>query len=117
MEKVLVVDDEQDVRTLICEFLEISGYECVGAEDGLDGWDKYLTSKPALALIDLEMPRMNGLQLSRKILEHNPGFPILIITAHQHKYTDQIEKLGIKGVEDKPLKLWDLVKRIENILS
>ena len=116
MEKILVVDDEQDVQTILCEMLSVSGYTCARASDGVEGWEAFLAEKPGLALIDLEMPRMNGMQLSRKILAHNPKFPIIIVTAFAHKYESEIETLGIRGVIEKPVDFAKLRKLIgENL--
>lgn len=117
MKKILLVDDQQEVREIIGEFLALRGYNVTEAEDGQIALKRFRESKPDMAIVDVEMPVMNGLQFSKQILEDNPDFPIIMITAFVEKHTPKkIESLGIRKILNKPLNLNDLHSAIQESL-
>jgi CheY-like chemotaxis protein len=80
--KILVVDDEQDVREYLSSYLEDEGFHCVTAEDGLVAMEKVQEEKPDLILLDLQMPEETGTGLYRK-LHHKKDLkdvPVIIIS-------------------------------------
>jgi len=81
-EKILVVDDEKDARETIYEFLKEEGYKPAAARNGEKALEKTKKEIPDLALIDLKMPGMDGLQLIRSIKKLNPDIQIVIITGY-----------------------------------
>jgi PAS domain S-box-containing protein len=84
------------------------------ARNGLEGWDVYLSHQPDIVLTDLNMPFMNGLELSKKIKHHNHDVPILLITAQFEKeITEVAVDIGIDGYLFKPISLI----RLEIILN
>ena len=117
MMKILVVDDQQEVREIISEFLVLRGYKVAEAEDGLIALQRFQENKPDMAIVDVEMPVMNGLQFSRQVLQERPGFPIIMITAFIEKHTPQaLESIGIRKILLKPLNLNDLQNAIRESL-
>jgi putative PEP-CTERM system response regulator len=80
--KILIVDDEEIVRDALSEWLDNLGYQTTAVNDGfkaielveLDDWD--------VALVDLKMPKMNGIELLRRLREIKPDLPVIIITGH-----------------------------------
>lgn len=81
---ILVVDDDPETRTMLREMLEPQGYAVVLAEDGVEALNKLEKSKFDLVLMDLAMPRMDGIQATREIRLRSYGskLPVVAISAH-----------------------------------
>jgi len=117
--KVLVVDDEEEVRENLCEFLGGHGFAAVEAVDGEEALAKSFTEKPDLILLDLRLPKVDGYQVCQT-LKGNPitsVIPIIILTALNA--TPQ----KIKGIEygaddyiEKPFDLEELLARIRMVM-
>ena len=116
--KVLVVDDESEVRASVGEFLEGNGYSVCEAGDGEEALAMTFTEKPDLILLDLRLPKVDGYQVCQT-LKGNPitsGIPIIMITALNA--TPQ----KVKGIEfgaddyvEKPFDLDELVARMKMV--
>jgi len=114
---VLVVDDEEHNRILLCDSLEARGYELLEAENGLVALEKIAARPPDVILLDVMMPKMDGFEVCRR-LKKNPAtaaIPILMVTA----LSDRKERLmGIEaGANDflnKPVDVQDLTLRVAN---
>jgi DNA-binding response OmpR family regulator len=80
---VLVVEDDPDIRQALAELLEEEGYDCMLAEDGADALESLGRRTPALLLIDLLMPVMNGVELIAQLGRHEQwrNLPIIVMTA------------------------------------
>ena len=75
-EKILVVDDDTNICELLRLYLTKEGYQVTTANDGEEGLEKFNQLKPDMVLLDVMMPRMDGLEVCRRILSHNtPPFP------------------------------------------
>jgi DNA-binding NtrC family response regulator len=72
MKKVLVVDDNRLLASLIQEVLEDDGFEVRSANDGIAGYSAYLQFKPDIVITDIQMPRENGLEMMGHIRAHDP---------------------------------------------
>ena len=83
---VLVVDDDAVVRTVVCALLEKHGHSVIEAEDGQEAWDLFQTAEVGVLIVDWEMPRMNGLELSQRVRK-----------AEREKYTYIIMLTGRSG--------------------
>ena len=115
MTKILVADDEQDVRDLLTDILLDSGYEVIEAADGGAALDKATSERPDLILLDVMMPVMDGLQVLRRLRE-NPAMeelPVILLTAHPVKedesgntfrYTHYITKPWRRSVVELSIK-------------
>jgi CheY-like chemotaxis protein len=80
--KILVVDDEQNIREIIKDLLQLQGYEVTVAVDGSDALDKMKYEEFDLYILDVYMPRLNGLELMKKIKEQYPLAVIIITTGY-----------------------------------
>jgi CheY-like chemotaxis protein len=118
MKKILIVDDDASVLEVLSEFFTLKGFQTIEAENGQIGLNKYESEKPDLAIIDVQMPVMNGLDLSRSILDKEANFPILIVTAYLQEYPkEDILKIGVRKVYQKPVDLVDLYNSVNEILA
>ncbi len=80
--KILIVDDEEDVRDVIEIALSDIGYEVYTAENGEEALRTFKTVRPPIVLSDIKMPGMDGLELLRKIKQENPDAEVIMITGH-----------------------------------
>ena len=118
MKKILIVDDEPSVREVLSDFLIMSGYEVITAANGQIALDFFEKETPDMAIVDVEMPVMNGLQFSKKLLATNPRFPIIIMTAFFDKYKDtELKNLPVEAILPKPLDLRELSATIKHALE
>jgi DNA-binding NtrC family response regulator len=80
--KLLIVDDEKNIREGLAEYFKIDGYGTVCAASGEEGWKLFSKGDIDLVITDLRMPGMSGEELMRRILTESPGFPVIILTGH-----------------------------------
>lgn len=81
MERVLIVEDEVHARTGLTELIESWGYTAEGAADGVEGMEKISSWKPSIVVTDLKMPRMDGMELLRRIAELPERMAVVMMTA------------------------------------
>lgn len=118
--KILVVDDDRTTRKILGLFLKSKGFEVAYAENGLDAMEKLGRENVNLVMTDLNMPYMDGLELTRT-LRANPalkGLPILMVTTE----ADEEEKrkaleAGANGYLVKPVTAEMVSENIKNILA
>jgi two-component system alkaline phosphatase synthesis response regulator PhoP len=119
MKRILIVDDEPDIRELLRYNLEKAGFECDHAENGIQALEKIKVNKPSLVLLDVMMPGMDGIQTCEAIREdkNNNDIIIAFLTARSEDYS-QIAGLQA-GSDDyiaKPIKPAVLLSRIQALL-
>jgi len=104
MPRVLVVDDEPDAVELLQEFLTAKGYEVLTASDGEEALRKVKEERPHVILLDVRMPRMNGLEVLKRVraMDHEVG--VIMVTAVNEEETGrQALQLGAFDYITKPL--------------
>ena len=112
--RVMVVDDEEDIRKVISIYLKKVGYDVVTAENGEDALSKYQKGHFDLILSDLTMPTMDGLELLDKISEMDKDAIFLMITGHPSIETAvHAIKKGAYDYIEKPLQLEEMKLKIE----
>jgi len=108
LQRIFIVDDNPSVRTGIRTLLETSGFEICGeASDGLDAVERAPEINPDLIILDVSMPRMNGLDAARKLRDIHPNVPILLNTSHS---------AVIRAEESLPEGVTAVVDKRENLL-
>ena len=114
--RILIVDDEPDIREFITYNLSRRGYRVASAADGLAGYELAVKFEPDLILLDIMMPGMNGYETCMKLRE-NPAFDntlIVFLSALNQSYA---KDLGFRMEADaylcKPLRMEFLVRRVE----
>ena len=113
--KILVADDVPVNRLLVKHMLESGGYEVLLACDGEEAQEMALREKPALVLMDLSMPKIDGLEATRFILAAtlNSPFPILAFTAHAMKEEEnKAREAGCLDVVTKPCTRQELLAKV-----
>ena len=115
--RILAVDDDRGIRSLLAEYLERHGFHIVLAADGAAMWRALEESRPDLMLLDLNLPGEDGLSLCRTLREKSP-LPVIILSA-RNLPGDRIAGLEI-GADDyitKPFEPRELLARIRGVLS
>src|SRR3990167_8935003 len=119
--KILVVEDEEILLTALREELENGGYEVGGAVDGQEGLEKVKSFKPDLVLLDLVMPRMDGMEMLRKLKEASDtrDVPVVILT-NLSDYERISEALSLGAMDylvKANYKLEDLLDKVKTVIA
>lgn len=118
MKQILIVDDEPDIRDFVCRGLRDCGYECLEAADGEEAWNLLQNQEVHLAILDIRMPGLSGIELCQRLREQQ-GYRLPVIMLTALGTTDDIV-LGLRaGADDyvvKPFRFNELLARIEAIL-
>lgn len=117
MKKILIIEDEPNIRELVRYNLKTNGYECVSAEDGIMGITMVHREKPDLILLDIMLPEKNGFEICKELREEGNNTPIIMMTAK----TEESDKvLGLEyGADDyisKPFGIREMLARIKAVL-
>src|SRR5512142_2657811 len=116
--RILVVDDERAVRDSLRRALELDGYEVELAADGEEALHRIENgAEPDAVVLDILMPRMNGLEVCRRLRENGNRIPVLMLTARD-QVEDRVEGLDA-GADDyvvKPFALEELLARVRALL-
>jgi len=115
---VLVVDDEEDLRDTVGYIFKSKGFRVETACDGLDALEKLETITPDLIVLDMNMPRMNGLEFYEKIKGDNEKskYPVLVLTARANM-EQLFEDLDVDGFMTKPFELNVLLEEGQRIIK
>ena len=117
MAKILVVEDEKDLRALVCEYLQDEGYETLAAADGLEALGLLAAETCDMIVTDVMMPKMDGFTLAEKVRKNDLSTPILFLTALVDKRSKQLGfTIGIDDYITKPFDLDELIFRVRAIL-
>ena len=112
--RVAIVDDEETIREAVAVALRREGYAAELYRDGAEAWDRFERELPDVAVLDIVMPRMDGLELCRKIRARSETLPIIFLTSRDEEF-DRV--LGLElGADDylcKPFAMRELLARIK----
>ncbi len=115
-EKVLVVDDDEEFLGLTETWLRKSGYEPFVARDGVEGLQKVYATRPNLILLDINMPRLDGWEVCRRVREMC-DIPVIMLSVNGQE-ADVVRAFGL-GVDDyitKPFHYPELIARVQAVL-
>ncbi len=118
MKKILIVEDELDLLTILKQRLEHHHYEVLEASDGEEGLKKVEESKPDLIILDIKMPKLDGYTFIKEMRtkKENAKIPVIVLTAHAN--LDSLFKVeGVTAYFTKPYETQTILAAIENALS
>jgi two-component system, response regulator PdtaR len=112
--RILVAEDETIIRLDLRDLLERAGFEiCAEARDGEEAVALARSEQPDLAIMDVKMPRLDGIEAARRILDENP-IPIVMLTAYgQEELVSRAVEAGVFGYLVKPFREQDLLPAIQ----
>jgi DNA-binding NarL/FixJ family response regulator len=106
--KVLIAEDTESVRFALRLAMEYFGHEVVGtATDGQDALEQYERTHPELVLMDIRMPRMDGLRCASVLSQQDPNARIVLLTGGRSTESDALQA-GARGFIEKPFDLFEL---------
>lgn len=121
MAKVLLVEDDEDVRYALAKFLRHSGHTVAEAVDGKQALAMVGREAFDIVITDIIMPEADGIEVVLEVRKRYPGLPIIAISGGgrigQAEYLDAAQTLGASAVMQKPLDTDVLLKRIEELVS
>ena len=115
--KILFVEDEEDLTLIVADTLRGHGYDVITAADGIEGIEKFKTEAADIVVADVMMPKMDGFTMAKKIRKISPTVPLLFLTAKSA--IDDIEEgfeIGANDYLKKPFELRELIVRIKAVL-
>ena len=117
MKKILIIEEEANIRELVTYNLKANGYETLEAEDGITGITLAYKEKPDLILLDIMLPGKDGYEICRELRSEDINIPIIMLTAK----SEEVDKvLGLEfGADDyiaKPFGIRELLARIKAVL-
>jgi two-component system, OmpR family, alkaline phosphatase synthesis response regulator PhoP len=115
--KVLVVDDEQSIVTLLTYNLEQAGFTVVTANDGEEAIEKVASEQPAFIILDLMLPKLDGVEVCKQLRQQKVMTPILMLTAKDDEFDKVLGlELGADDYMTKPFSPREVVARVKAIL-
>lgn len=117
MASILVVDDEPSLLDMLSLALEDAGYQVLTQRDGLAGWDAVKEHAPALIISDVNMPRLDGFSLCRRLREASITTPIIMLTSRDNEIDEALGlELGADDYVAKPFSTRVLLARVASLL-
>jgi two-component system cell cycle response regulator DivK len=118
--RVLLVDDYPDAREMYTEYLEFSGFDVIGAGNGLEALQRAVDANPDIILMDLSLPVMDGWEATRRLKadDRTASIPVVALTGHALAgISEGAKKAGCDAFVTKPCLPEDLVREIRKILD
>lgn len=115
--KILFVEDEEDLTLIVADTLRGQGYKVVTAADGIAGLEKFKSEGADIVVADVMMPKMDGFSMAKEIRKLSPTVPLLFLTAKST--IDDVEEgfeIGANDYLKKPFELRELIVRIKALL-
>lgn len=115
---ILFIEDEKEIRDNYIRYLKRHFLDVYEAEDGEDGYTKYKQEKPEIIILDINLPKLSGLELLRKIRETDQATKVIMLTAHSDtKYLLEAVELKLVKYLIKPITRADLKLALESALE
>lgn len=121
MKQILVIDDDEKIRTIFARFLRSKGYAVTCAEDGKEGLRLLEAESPDLVITDIMMPNTDGLEVVLSMRAKHSSIPVIAISGGMHAipmdFLPMVKKFGAVKVFYKPVELEHLLEGIQELLG
>ncbi|WP_126308270.1 response regulator [Methylomusa anaerophila] len=115
---ILVIDDQPGIRRLLTEVLQDEGYNVVTAANGYEGVQLARDIKPAVILMDMKMPGMDGIEALREIKRQGQGEKVIMMTAYgELDMVNEAREAGMRDYITKPFDIMQLCEKIGQIVN
>ncbi|MEW6052157.1 MAG: response regulator [Candidatus Zixiibacteriota bacterium] len=115
--RILVVDDNPNMSSLLCEMLEVFDYQSVHASDGNEALAELAKGDFSMVITDMRMPNMTGLELLKEVKDRHPKLPVVLISGYS---VNEIASMGGElkpdGFLGKPLMMSDIERLLNTLL-
>ena len=119
-ELILIVEDNEKNRKLVRDVLQVKGYKTIESETAEEGIKLALESSPALILMDIQLPGMDGITALKQLRadSRTKGIPVIAVTASAmtHKRADILAE-GFAGYQTKPISVKDFLEEVRRVLD
>jgi DNA-binding response OmpR family regulator len=117
--KILLVEDDADTQMALAMLFEMEGFEVITASDGEEAYLRAVTEGPDLIVTDINMPKVNGLDLIRLVRSNGQiaGIPIVAMSAVEKQYLNRAMELGAIAVAQKPIEFDHFLSLVARIVS
>ena len=119
MTRILVIDDDEKLRRMVCRTLRRGGHEVIEAEDGVAGLRVFKTDHPEIVVTDIVMPGKEGIETICDLRRESPSLPILAMSggrASSDDYLHFASLLGADAILAKPFRSEDLLHEVDKLL-
>lgn len=114
---ILIVDDESEICETLSALLSWRGYEIHSVPNGLRALESIRNTKFDLVMSDINMPKMNGVELLKTLTRERPELPVILMTGFMDYKIPELLALGAKAVLSKPFNSEELVKAVQKFAS
>ncbi|MBN2211489.1 MAG: response regulator [Sedimentisphaerales bacterium] len=118
--KILIVDDEIHILYVLAYRLKTAGYEVISASDGVEALELAQIEKPDVIITDYRMPRLSGLEMTRRLRQSpdTESIPVLLLTARGYALDPHtLQELNIEKCIYKPFSSREVIRHVEHLLS
>jgi len=113
----LVVDDSETIRQQVGAALEQAGFAVLTARDGMEGLERIERDAPSMVILDVNMPRMNGIEVLESLDLRRSGLPVVLLTTEvQPTLMTRARKAGARGWMVKPVNVEQLVETVRKVM-
>lgn len=116
--RILIVDDNPNMSSLLSEMLEVFNYDSERANDGLEAIEKIDQNEYRLVITDMRMPKMSGLDLLKRIKEMKPSMPVVVISGYAlDEDGNSLLNSIADGFLNKPFKMSDIEQLLKDVIK
>ncbi len=113
---ILIIDDDEELIEELSKILVAENYDVIAALSGEEGLEKFKTNQVKLVLLDIKLPKMDGVSVYQEMLKINPEVLVIVITgSFDRKKSQELLERGAKAVIEKPFDVEELLREIKNI--